>query len=97
MAAQWMKDNSEGKELFFVCSDSQSLCVAQQSYNPGTDGTREMIKDFRGSVVIQWIQGHSMITGNSMAWPKDASNQIAPERPITLHSAKIDVQDLGSS
>ena len=40
MAAQWIKENSKGQEPIMVCTDSQSLCIALQSYNPETDEVR---------------------------------------------------------
>ena len=95
MAAQWIKENSEGQEPIMVCTDSQSLCMALRSYNPETDAIREMLQDYEGSVIIQWIPGHSKIPGNDAADPaaKNASNQIEDGRPITLRSANMQIRD----
>ena len=59
--------NSEGQNLIMVCTDSQSLCMALRSYNPQTDVIGEILQDFNGSVVVQWIPGHSKIPGNDAA------------------------------
>ena len=95
MATQYIRDNNKGDELFLICTDSQSLCMALRSFNPETDVIRETLKDFNGSVIIQWIPGHSMIPGNELAdfAAKEASNQIAPGRPITLRSANMQIRE----
>ena len=50
-----------------ICTDSQSLSMAMKSLNPETDGIREALQHHSGSIVIQWIPGHSNIPGNNLA------------------------------
>ena len=44
MAATYIEDNCEKEETLQTCTDSQSLCMALQSYNPRTDPIREILQ-----------------------------------------------------
>ena len=93
MAATWIDQHCEREESIQICTDSQSLCMALQSYNPETDPIRETLQGHRGPIHIQWIPGHSNIPGNERAdaAAKSAAEMLGPGRAITLRSAKMQI------
>ena len=93
MAATWIKENCMEDETIQICTDSQSLCMALQSFNPETDPIRETLQGHKGRIDIQWIPGHSNIPGNEMAdrAAKEAADKLGPGRPITLRSARMQI------
>ena len=72
-----------------ICTDSQSLCMAMKSLNPETDEIRESLQHHVGSIVMQWIPGHSDIPGNDLAddAAKRATDLLVNPRPVTFRSA----------
>ena len=93
MAATWIKDNCDTKETIQICTDSQSLCMALQSYNSETDPIREILQGHEGRIDVQWIPGHSNIPGNDMAdqAAKEAVGMLGAGRPITLRLSLIHI------
>ena len=86
MASTWIKEKCQKEETIQICTDSQSLCMALQSYNPETDPIREILQGHEGRIDIQWIPGHSRIPGND--WADSAAKEGAAlpgiGRPVTL-------------
>ena len=66
-AAVWISENCDRQTKVMICTDSQSLCMAMKSLNPETDGIREALQHHSGSIIKQWIPGHSNIPGNDLA------------------------------
>ena len=92
-AANWVVENAEDTPVM-ICTDSQSLCKALQSFNSETDSIRETLKDYKSTITIQWIPGHSNVPGNDLAdaAAKSASGLLAPSRPITYRSACMQIK-----
>ena len=88
-AARWIVDNCTGDEDIMICTDSQSLCMAMQSYNTETSCIRSMLHNHSGRVMIQWIPGHSEVPGNDLAdeAAKEATELEAEQRSISFRSA----------
>ena len=93
MASTWIKEKCQKEETIQICTDSQSLCMALQSYNPETDPIREILQGHEGRIDIQWIPGHSRIPGND--WADSAAKEGAAlpgiGRPVTLRSARTQI------
>ena len=88
-AAAWIEQNCVGQEDILICTDSLSLCMALDNYNPETDGIRDHLKDHRGKITIQWIPGHADVPGNDLAdqAAKDAAMALEETRDISYRSA----------
>ena len=88
-ATDWIQNHDDGQSNTLICTDSQSLCMAMESFNPETDQIRYNLRNHQAPVTIQWIPGHSDVPGNEMAdqAAKEATELEAPLRPISFRSA----------
>ena len=66
LALDW-KDENNIDDPILVATDSQSLCQALLGTNPELSTLRSRLATSPASVTIQWIPGHSEITGNEVA------------------------------
>ena len=88
-ATAWIRDNIKDGSSTMICTDSQSLCQALESFNLETEAIRRNAADCSGAIVLQWIPGHSAIPGNDLA---DAEAKAATElgtvkREVSFRSA----------
>ena len=58
-AAAWIGRNCKEKEKVLICTDSQSLCMALNSFNVETSPFRYAIHNNQTKIITQWIPGHS--------------------------------------
>ena len=93
MATEWIANHCQTSHNVTICTDSQSLCLALQSFNQETDNIRANLKDHEGAITIQWIPGHSGIPGNDLAdaEAKNAADLMAPGRAISYRSACMQI------
>ena len=89
VAAEWIEHNCTGSERILICTDSLSACMALESHNPETDGIRDLLRNHKETITIQWIPGHADVPGNDMAdsVAKGASMMLDQPRPISFRSA----------
>ena len=66
-AANWINLNCTEVGKILISTDSQSLCMALNSYNVETAPIREAIHNSPAEIIIQWIPGHSDVPGNELA------------------------------
>ena len=93
MSPTRIKENCQKEETIQIFTDSQSLCMAMQSYNPETEPIKEILQGQEGKIGIQWIPGHSKIPGND--WADNAAkagiSMPGAGRPVTLHSTRTQI------
>ena len=66
-AAIWISLNCPKDASVMICTDSQSLCMALESFNVETSSIRSALHNRVSPVTIQWIPGHSDVPGNDLA------------------------------
>ena len=66
-AAVWISLFCQKDASILICTDSQSLCMALDSYNVETSPIRSALHNRTKPVTIQWIPGHSEVPGNDLA------------------------------
>ena len=86
IAAEWISHNCGGSERILICTDSQSLCMALESYNPETEGIRNLLRNHKKTIIVQWIPGHAGVPGNDLA-DGVAKGMLDQPRPISYRSA----------
>ena len=88
-AAQWINLNCTEVEKILICTDSQSLCMALNSYNVETAPIRAAVHNSPAEIIIQWIPGHSDVPGNEMAdaAAKEGTELEIEYRPVSFRSA----------
>ena len=88
-ATEWIRDNITDGSSTMICTDSQSLCQALQAFNIETEIIRKNASDCSGSIVLQWIPGHSAIPGNDLAdeEAKKATELTTDKRAVSFRSA----------
>ena len=64
----WTPTNANHPSISILfCTDSKSLCEALISSHPQTFSVHNSINSISSSIFIQWIPGHSAISGNDLA------------------------------
>ena len=88
-AAAWIGRNCKEEEKVLICTDSQSLCMALNSFNMETSPFRSAIHNKQTKIITQWIPGHSDVPGNEMAdkAAKEGADLETAQRPISYRSA----------
>ena len=88
-ATAWVRDNIKDTSTTLICTDSQSLCKAINNLNTETEVIRQNIAKCSGSIIIQWIPGHSSIPGNVLAdqEAKKATKTSTQSRAVSFRSA----------
>ena len=66
-AAVWISLNCTRDSSVMICTDSQSLCMALESFNVETSPIRSALHKRVSPVTIRWIPGHSDVPGNDLA------------------------------
>ena len=87
-AVRWIASECSKEDTALICTDSQSLCRALISGNPGVDHVWNELDACETRVKIQWIPGHSDVQGNELAdaAAKEASKLTCRAAPTTFKS-----------
>ena len=88
-AAVWISLNCTKDSSVMICTDSQSLCMALESFNVETSPIRSALHNRVSPVTIQWIPGHSDVPGNDLAdeAAKSGAELQVAYRPTTFRSS----------
>ena len=89
-AVSWLTCNQQRGTAAVICTDSQSLCTALWKRNNSTAGIRSYLDSHHSKVIIQWIPGHSDVTGNELEDSesrKAAVTAISEAEPTSIRAA----------
>ena len=84
-AAVWISLNCTRDSSVMICTDSQSLCMALESFNVETSPIRSALHNRVSPVTIQWIPGHSDVPGNDLEDEKLHSTEQNCKRHTAQH------------
>ena len=91
LVVDWIEENVRGDFRVLICTDSKALCQALLNQRSSTIAElSDNLKNLAGTVIIQWIPGHTNIPGNELAdtAAKEATHLEDPPANISYESIK---------
>ena len=96
LAMDWVETNCSHDAKVLVVTDSQSMCEALQGFGDDISDLRKRLLTTPTELSVQWVPGHSNITGNDLAdaAAKAATTLDEPQREISFGSICANIKSV---